>query len=259
MYDMIWFTPDSARYAPPSIVEEFRQEFGLPRYLSYDKVDIPMGKSRVGGPVVDLPPGLEYPDELFFTAQFDMTVFSLFDKTGLLPRSGFLYFFYASRPKERGAVLHADVDRSALRRVVREHDKDFFSGRLVRDVFGGAERFSLRFRPELADEHPQGWEARENEISKRWGGDPEWGTKLARDHREGWDSLAGADLSKLLGIYTNVQCHGFEVQAVMSSGKTELLQIGENFTGEGILNVLIPTRDLERGDFSNCEFEWNQG
>jgi len=85
-----------------------------------------VGDSRIGG-LPDLPRGMEWPRyegrPLVFLAQIDLAEAAPLDDEGLLPRTGWLWFFYdALESKEpndttwRGGarVLHRDVDRAEL-------------------------------------------------------------------------------------------------------------------------------------------------
>ena len=89
-YNIIQFTGQNRRYYGDSVV---MSEAVLARgnYMKMSEMDIPLGQSRYGGPLVDLPPGETYPDRLLFAAQLDLSVFSLHDSSGLLPTTGRLF------------------------------------------------------------------------------------------------------------------------------------------------------------------------
>lgn len=85
-----------------------------------------LGDSRIGG-LPDLPRGMKWPlyedRPLVFLAQIDLAVAALLDEEGLLPRTGFLWFFYdALEYKEptdtrwRGGarVFYSDVEHAEL-------------------------------------------------------------------------------------------------------------------------------------------------
>jgi len=55
---------------------------------------MPRGKSRIGGPVSDLPPKFEPPDDMIFVAQLDLSWIATHDKHGLLPNHGHLFFYF---------------------------------------------------------------------------------------------------------------------------------------------------------------------
>ena len=96
---------------------------------------LPVGVSKLGG-FPDLPPGWEWPlgkpgqngqaHPLGFLAQIDLSEATVFDVRKLLPRSGYLYFFYDCQrtpwgfdPADRGlwTVRHFDGDRKLLSRA----------------------------------------------------------------------------------------------------------------------------------------------
>lgn len=235
VFDIIRFTGDKTLYYGASIeMPDILLEEG--NYKKHTEVEIPLGHSRYGGPVVDLPPGVEYPEGFYFAAQLDLSKFSPFDKTGLLPKFGQLIFFADIRT-DTGKVIYADIDNKDLIRHVKEHEEDFFSGMLVDRVFADTETFAERFRdPEDEDE-----EADANEDGKLW------------------DYFAGSDKSKIFGIYTHCQLGQEEIEEIAFSDKVVLLQVGENdFNDEGVFSVLIPKKDLENRNFDNCEFGWGQ-
>src|SRR3954447_10776197 len=123
VFEIIRFTADKTLYYGasidmPQILLHTRE------YMKHTEVEIAIGHSRYGGPVVDLPPGVEYPKDLFFAAQLDLSKFSPFDKSGLLPLSGQLLFF-ANIRNNTGKVIYADVPNENLVRHIKEHDEDF--------------------------------------------------------------------------------------------------------------------------------------
>lgn len=234
-FDIIRFTGDKTRYYGASIeMPDILLEAG--NYKKHNEVNIPLGHSRYGGPIVDLPTGVEYPKGLFFAAQLDLSKFSPFDKTGLLPKTGQLIFFADIRT-DTGKVIFANISNSNLVRHIKEHEDNFFSGMLVDQVFAYTETLSERFRdPE--DENEREY------VNK--------GGKI-------WDNFAGSDKSKIFGIYTHCQLGQEEIEAITFSDKILLLQVGENnFNDEGVFSVLIPKKDLKNKIFDNCEFAWGQ-
>mgnify|MGYP001012211850 CR=1 FL=1 len=81
-----------------------------------DESAIPVGKSRIGG-LPDLPGNVEwFTDDtgkpLSFIAQFNMSDLQPYDKSGMLPASGILYFFYTSMQEAWGDDIH---DRDMFR------------------------------------------------------------------------------------------------------------------------------------------------
>jgi uncharacterized protein YwqG len=219
--DQVWpivtFTADTRQYVPTSISHPLDGE------VHHTEMEIPLGHSRYGGPIMDLPRGIELPRGLRFAAQLDLSVFSPCDVTGLLPKAGQLLFFADIR-KEVGTVIHADVANSELVRTVVEHEDDFYSGVLIKNVQAGSER---------------------------------WAERFAR--RGQWDEFFGSNTSKMFGAPVHCQWPQQKVEEMLLSGRQVLLQIGENgFNDEGVFSVFIDQKDLASRDFSRCEFTWAQ-
>jgi uncharacterized protein YwqG len=230
-FEIIRFIPDSKRYYPASME---RESWMRGVYVNHTEIEIPIGKSRYGGPVFDLPKSLEYPDGFRFAAQLDLAEFSPFDKTGLLPKTGQLIFF-SDLMSGTGKVIYANVPNEELIRHTIEHEDNFWDGVLIDKIFAETETLSERFtEPEDDDEET-------NEDGKVW------------------DYFAGTEKSKIFGIYTNCQCGQEETEEVAFSEKILLLQVGEEgFNDEGVFSVLINKKDLENRNFDNCEFSWGQ-
>jgi hypothetical protein len=205
-------------------------------YVKASQVSIPLGYSRYGGPVVDLPPGIDYPAGSRLAAQLDLACFSPHDKAGLLPKTGQLLFF-ADIIGETGKVIYADVPNHQLVRVVQDHEDNFYLGVLIDQVFASTETLQSRYRdPEDEEEAEDA-----NEDGKLW------------------DYFAGSKKSKIFGIYTHCQLEEEEILEILESDKILLLQIGEGgFNDEGVFSVLIDREDLVKKDFSNCSFAWGQ-
>ncbi len=194
-------------------------------------MNIPMGVSRIGGPVVDLPVGTKYPRGYCFLAQLNLEVFSTYDRAGLLPVQGHLYFFVKENDdggiEDRGIVIYSDCDAGELQRVIREDDAESpFAGRLIGRPKAETEYKALRY---YMDEE---------------------GTRQ-------WDPFAYSDVSKLFGIFTNVQLDEEDIEKMMK-GRVLLLQIGSDFMEQGVMIVYINERDLARRDFNKCIFEYSQ-
>lgn len=115
IFEVIRFTGDKIFYYGASIeMPDTLLQSG--NYKKHTEVNIPLGYSRYGGPVVDLPSDVEYPQELYFAAQLDLSKFSPFDKTGLLPKTGQLIFFADIRT-DTGKVIYVDIPNSDLVRL----------------------------------------------------------------------------------------------------------------------------------------------
>jgi len=232
-FDIIRFTADNKQYYPASM----KRESWMPdTYIKHTELKIPLGQSRYGGPIVDLPQGIEYPEELRFAAQLDLSRFAPFDKSGLLPKTGQLIFF-ADILNDTGKVIYADEPNESLIRIVKEHQENFFLGVLIDKIFSDTESFSERFR-EAEDE---------------------WDKEHANENGKLWDYFAGCEKSKIFGIYTNCQYEQEEIEKITFSDNLLLLQIGGNgFNDEGVFSVLISKQDLIERNFDNCEFAWGQ-
>lgn len=230
-FNIISFTAGSKQYYPASMEQQNWME---DMHVKHTDISIAPGQSRYGGPVIDLPPGVTPPENLRFAAQLDLSRFSPFDKTGLLPKTGQLLFF-ADLLHDKGKVIYADVPNDQLVRTINEHTDHFFLGVLIDEIYADTESMDERFRePEDEDE------------------EEEAGGKI-------WDYFAGSDRSKIFGIYTHCQASAGEIAAITYSDKILLLQVGENgFNDEGVFSVLIPRADLEQHNFDNCEFAWGQ-
>lgn len=235
IFDVIRFTGDKTHYYGASIkMPDIILQSGY--YKKHTEVEIPLGHSRYGGPVMDLPPGVEPPQGLDFAAQLDLSKFSPFDTYDLLPKSGQLIFF-ANIINDTGKVIYANISNNDLVRHVKEHEENFYSGMLIDRIYADTETLSERFRePEDEDE--------KKDVNKDG--------KL-------WDYFAGSDKSKIFGIYTHCQLEQEEIEKISFSDKILLLQVGENdFNDEGVFSVLIPKEDLKNQRFDRCEFSWGQ-
>ena len=220
-FQIIRFTADKRRYLPASMP---RESWMGDEYVKHTDIDIELGQSRYGGPVIDLPEGFVHPLGLRFAAQLDLAKFSPFDRTGLLPQTGQLIFF-ADIISENGIVFYVDVSNDKLIRHIFEHDDNFFYGVLIDGIFSEVEKWEERFSKT------------DNE----------------------WDDFTGSEKSKIFGIYTHCQLGKDEIEEVTFSDKVLLLQVGEDgFNGEGVFSVLIPKSDLENRNFESCEFTWGQ-
>ncbi len=256
IFDIISFTADEKEYYPASME---RQNWMTDNNVKHTDIDIALGQSRYGGPVVDLPIGMEYPEGLRFAAQLDMATVSPFDKTGLLPKKGQLIFFADIR-NDIGKVFYADVPNEELVRVTKEHEDDFFSGVLIDQIYADTETFEERYgEPEYEFEDEDEFDDYDDDFEDE---DEEELDEDELDDDEDeleWNYFAGAERSKIFGIYTNCQLQEEEIEEITFSDKLVLLQVGENgFNDEGVFSVLIPKEDLKNLNFDNCEFVWAQ-
>jgi uncharacterized protein YwqG len=231
-FDIIRLKADSKAYYPASMG---RQSWMKDNVVAHTDIEIPLGHSRYGGPVIDLPPGVTHPKDLRFAAQLDLSTLSPHDPLGLLPKQGQLYFFADIRD-DKGKVLFADTRNDDLVRQIVEHTDNFFQGTLIMGASSETETLDERFRePEDDDEK-----------------------KYAEANGLVWDYFAGSKKSKVYGIHTHCQYSMEEIIDITRSDRVLLLQIGEDFNDEGVFSVLIPREDLRRGRFDDCEFAWGQ-
>jgi uncharacterized protein YwqG len=230
MYKIIRFTPKPRQNTKLIDVDSFSDDKD---YIEHSYIDLALGASRIGGSFIDLPESLEHPDNMYFAAQLNLVQFSPFDPFDLLPKTGFLYFFIGEHG-DIGKVFFSNVEANKLKRTIREHDRWFSEGYQVDRIFNEEEDFDSRYCEELED---------------------------LFDEEEGgiqWDFSAGSEKSKLYGIYTHCQKHEEEIREITDSNDILLLQIGEDFTSEGVWSVLIDQTFLKKKDFQNCKFEWGQ-
>ena len=193
--------------------------------FDYQVEEMPIGQSRIGGPVVDLPESIAYPEEMYFAAMLDLGWLSKFDKDQLLPANGFLYVFYNCTPEtdEISRVEYFDGAAESFTRVVNHHDRWFYLGRVVKSC-------------ELQSESLSEW----------------------YDEEGDWNYFAGTEKTKLFGIHADCQRGESEILNQLKSNEMLLLQIGSDATGSGTLGVFIPRDDLKKRKFSKCRARWAQ-
>ena len=236
-FEIITIEPEGKRYYPSSV------ELGIldnGNYEKHDEIEIPLGKSRYGGPIVDLPPEIEYPKNYKFTCQIDLEELKSFDKGNLLPEKGHLIVF-SDIINDEGLVIYSEIETQKLKRVIYEHQDNFWDGCLIKVKSSDTESINERFRfPEDEDEK-------------------ECVEHLLNDEGKFWDCFAGSDKSKIFGMFTHCQWEQEQVLEKMNSGKIVLVQFGENgFNDEGVFSLLIDEQDLKDRNFNNCEFHWSQ-
>jgi len=224
-FEIIRLLPDSVRYYPASVT--IPAILKRDNFIPHTEITIPLGQSRIGGPMVDLPKGIAYPSDLYFACQLDMAAIAPFDPTGLLPKNGQLIFF---TDLDKGKVIYTASANADLVRTIKEHEESFWDGMLITEVRSESETLAERFDQSLIEDEGE----------------------------TGWDYFTGSEKAKLFGIYTHCQLEYEEVEEITFSSKIVLLQIGEDFTEEGVLSVLIEQEDLQNQVFDNCEFAWGQ-
>ncbi|HTE25738.1 YwqG family protein [Flavitalea sp.] len=167
IFDVICFTADTRRYFPASIG---KQNWMTDNFIKHTEIDINLGQSRYGGPIIDLPENIDVPLNLRFAAQLDLAKFSPIDKTGLLPKTGQLIFFADIR-NNTGKVIYSAAPSDKLKRHIVEHEDNFFDGVLIDTVYAGTETFEERFIKSDGNDNT-------------------------------WDDFAGSEKSKIFGVYT---------------------------------------------------------
>ncbi len=189
--------------------------------------EMPLGQSRVGGPILDLPEGFEPPPDLFFVAQLDLAWLapSANKKYWLPDDRGFLFFFYRMfADRQVGHVHYFPGTARQLRRVVREHPGWFWRGMTL-----------------------VGWSDEEEFLKERYRPDGQW------------DWFAGMKKSKMGGYPSNPQWHEEDVaRALAGDTRLLLLQVGEDVTEEGCLCYFIEEADWYHKRFDRCEAVWGQ-
>ncbi|MBH1972079.1 MAG: DUF1963 domain-containing protein [Moraxellaceae bacterium] len=192
----------------------------------YKSLVIPMGKSRIGGSVVDIPPNIEYPQDTSFVAQLNCEDISKHDKLNLLPKKGFIYIFTTNLQK--GFVFYSSADVSQLERVIKQEAYWYSFGQLIEHIESKIDSFDQRY--------------------------------VNENGQLEWSCITGEDITKIYGIYTNCQASEFEVREVMENEQNILLlQVGTDYQENcGAQSIYIKKDDLLNLDFSKCVFEYTQ-
>ena len=191
----------------------------------FNNITIPLHKSRIGGSVVDLPSDIEFPEGMSFVAQLNCEEISKCDKLDLLPKKGFIYIF--TKNLDEGVVIYSDTEVSKLKRVIKQDAYWYSFGQLIETVESQTELLSQRFYKE--DEEIQ------------------------------WSCIAGEDITKIYGIYTNCQLSESEIAAVTDDADNILLlQIGTDYKENGgAQSIYIRKEDLLDLNFSKCKFGYS--
>lgn len=236
-YEIISLIPEEKRYYPSSV------DLGIldnGNYIKHEEIEIPLGKSRYGGPIIDLPPSVNHPDNLRFVCQLDMKEISKYDKTNILPKSGQLIIF-SDIMTDKGEIIYSRLDNQELKRIIVEHDDNFWDGVIIKEFKSETERLKDRYRFPEDD-----WEI---ENLKH----------LLNQEGKLWDDFAGSNKSKIFGIFTHCQLGEETIKKKIRNNKIVLVQFGENgFNDEGVFSVLIDEKDLKNLNFENCEYHWGQ-
>jgi len=234
-FDIISLVANSQRYYPASSKLE---SWMKGHYIPHNEIEIPLGASRIGGPIIDLPTSIKHPSNMEFTAQLDLNEISKYDKLNLLPSSGQLFFF-SNTFADKGIVIYSDVPNKSLKRHIKEHENNFWDGYLIASIVAEKEHLSNRYSNRFV---------RENDKSQ-----------YLNNKGQAWDYFAGSNQNKIYGVMTHCQFEREFVLDYLYSDNVLLLQIGENgFNDDGVLTVMINRNDLEERKFENCEFYWGQ-
>jgi uncharacterized protein YwqG len=212
-------------FFPNKTIEDLKNE-DREMYDIYSELDIPIGKSRIGGPIVDLPDGINYPDNFIFLAQIDCSEYKKCDRLGLLPDKGFIYFFTRD-PGNVGCVFYTPKSKDALKRIIKEHLDWYYNGQLLDEPKNEIEKIDNRYK--------------ENNGKREW------------------DYNKGSEISKIYGIYSNIYKNEKETIDFMNDDNIViLLQIAGELQNEGCQTVYMNKEDLKRLDFSKCIFEYSE-
>lgn len=104
-----------------------------------------LGESRVLSKYIDIPDNVEYPEELEFLAQINLNEFSKYDKNGILPSSGSLYFFQGSMIDDKyyecGKVIYSD-DSNFIRKEVFIYNEEMDLELGINDIKSKIDKYS---------------------------------------------------------------------------------------------------------------------
>ena len=224
-FQIIEYLADDVVFYPRSF-PPLCKDFHGRRQIAHVDFEVPVGRCRIGGPLVDFPAGKALPEDMYFVALLDLRKVAPFDPHTLLPQGGFLIFFLGS-DGDSGLTIYVDGDESTLERHVVEHDSWFYDGCLIKESRKSEEDWIDRY-------------------------------EIDEDDKEVWDHFGGFELTKTYGIYSDCQRDEAWVREITSSSKVLLLQVGTRFTIEGVWNVLIEEEDLRLRRFDRCTYAWSQ-
>jgi uncharacterized protein YwqG len=239
-YPLIRLIPSEDNFTHQGIVEEYQDmindlKYDIPdktiesqnMYVNYETLNIPIGATIIGGPIVDLPNDISYPKDMYFLAQLNCKDLKKNDIKNLLPNTGYIFIF-VKKYGEEGIVYYSPKEASQLKRYEKGHKECFFSGRLIKESYNDTETLAERFAIE----------------------------------EEGvfWDPFLAGALTKIYGAYTNSQMYEEEVinkiEELDKNRMIVLLQVGSDIS-YGVQNVLIHEDDLKALDFSKCIFDYS--
>lgn len=82
-------------FGADDLADSFSYQIGLDGTRIEDERAVPLGSSKVRG-LPHLPRGMQWPKGLYFAAQLNLEQLAQVDRSGWLPKSGMLYFFWLS-------------------------------------------------------------------------------------------------------------------------------------------------------------------
>jgi uncharacterized protein YwqG len=146
---------------------------GINLKFTEEKEKLPIGASKfMGNP--DVWDGFEWPHftesgevyDLTFMCQINCAEAALFDKSGLLPKTGMLYFFYdmdempqESRDGDAARILYYDGDPASLCQMLRtDQDGNDMSFREMKIRFNATGKAVEDYHAALGAAVPQGWQ-----------------------------------------------------------------------------------------------------
>lgn len=257
-FQLINLIPDNQQYFPETMG---KQNWMPDDCVKYSEIDLPLGHSRYGGCAMDLPEGINPPNNLLFAGQIDLSIASKFDKDNLLPKNGQLIFFCDIRTNQ-GQVIYTDLKNEQLKRTIVNHEENFFLGVKIKAMESGTESLDDYYKTPGEDEL-ECWECGEENVRTCTCDEEIKTTQLEsfnlNTNGEMWDSYKGQQKSKILGLYSHCQESEEQILKTMESDFISLFQIGENgFNDEGMFIVAMKKSDLENRAFDKCIFEWSQ-
>jgi hypothetical protein len=105
------FSNSSDSFDPNQLASALSYQIKLDGKRIEDENAVPIGASKYRG-LPHLPPDMAWPEGLYFAAQLNLDDLAAVDRSGRLPSSGMLYFFFDSGANE--SVFHWDGDKSTL-------------------------------------------------------------------------------------------------------------------------------------------------
>ena len=187
-----------------------------------------LGETRFFSNTIDI--NTDYPKYLEFVGQINLDDISKYDRNGMLPKNGMLYFFqsplfYNDKHYNFGKVIYVPTNKDLVRKNIEITDDSIIMNLGITNLKSCIERFSDRY---------------ENENDK-----------------DSYDPFKNDELNKIYGFYTDCQMDDSDIKKV-SSKYIVLLQLGSNIYGEGVTTFLIKEEDLKNKNFDNVIYQYSQ-